>query len=435
MRVHVVVLVSALVGASLLGCGADDFVETRGEVSSGGEDLAGRFDAADTGHLDDAQVDQWSGADVFDDSSSFDVSDTTSFDASVDATDTSSMDLSPEDTMDTVDCLLGVGSRCDPIEITSWPFIDQRDTAAAPDAALDGYSCAPMVDESGGEFIYHFEVLTPGLLRAELDDAPGDSVDVDIHLLDALDEGSCLVRDNVGFNELLQPGTYYLVVDTWVNGSGVALSGEYELIMEWLELPSGECAMDAIDLPMYWADCDPSLDCLYADDAGVTIPHLRTPATGPVVKEAHLVTTLDAFGGGWPQSFTDGIDAHYALSEGVSGFSVTRAEPWAPAGEGGSEFGQGSTGSPLPPDAEAWYVNMYWRHRPPAGTRLLVVNPENGRAVIAAGGYETGPGSNTSIGGAAEEIHLYLGTQHRETLIMGFLSDQSLPYGPVNCVW
>ena len=48
---------------------------------------------------------------------------------------------------------------------------------------------------------------------------------------------------------------------------------------------------------------------------------------------------------------------------------MNRAEPWAPAGEGGSRYGQGSTGSPIPVADEAFYITMYWRERPAGGTR------------------------------------------------------------------
>lgn len=157
-----------------------------------------------------------------------------------------------------------------------------------------------------------------------------------------------------------------------------------------------------------------------------------TPAVGPVVKEAHLVTN-EEWSGSWPMSFTDGIPAHYALSEGVTGYGMTRSEPWAPAGEGGSEYGQGATGSPIPAADEAWYLNMYWRDRPARGTRMLVMNPWTGHAVVAAGGYETGPGSNTSIGGVVEEVHDHLQTGHRDDLIIGFLVNQSLALGPIDC--
>ena len=124
---------------------------------------------------------------------------------------------------------------------------------------------------------------------------------------------------------------------------------------------------------------------------------------------------------------------HYELSERASGHVMRRREPWAPNPSGDLRFGQGATGSRIPAEAEAWYVNMYWRDRPTPGHRMLVINPITGAAVVAAGGYETGPGSNTALGGATEEIHHVLGSEHREDLVMAFARDQSLPYGPVVC--
>ncbi|MEZ4472880.1 MAG: hypothetical protein R3F60_19260 [bacterium] len=64
---------------------------------------------------------------------------------------------------------------------------------------------------------------------------------------------------------------------------------------------------------------------------------------------------------------------------------------------------------------------------------MIISNPANGRAVVAAAGYETGPGANTAVGGVAEEIHDYLGTSHRDRLTLGFAEDQDLPLGPIDC--
>ena len=89
----------------------------------------------------------------------------------------------------------------------------------------------------------------------------------------------------------------------------------------------------------------------------------------------------------------------------------------------------------MPDLAEAWYVCMYWKgaHKPKPGTKYLVVNPVTGKAVVAAAGYEAGPGDKDKIGGAVEEIHHELGTAHGSTLTFGELTDQSLPFGPVEC--
>jgi len=338
-------------------------------------------------------------------------------------------------TGDTAACPLG--HACNPIPIDAFPFVDTRDTRQSTSSVIDSYACAAATNESGAEVFYRVSLTEAGVLYAYLDDQSGDDIDIDLHLLSGPDGDSCLVRDNVTLGWFLAAGDYYLTADTWVSGVNGPMPGPYELTVELFPTGSGTCAMTPVELKMFWDECDGSLDCREGLDPGdgVVRRWLTTPAYGPVVKEAHLVTVSDDFSGGWPQSFTDGITAHYTLSEAATGYGTTRTEPWAPAGEGGSEYGQGAVGVYLPVVAEAWYVNMYWRDRPAQGTRLLVVNPENGRAVVAAGGYETGPGSNTAIGGAVEEILLYLGTSHRDGLVFGFAIDDSLAYGPIDCGW
>jgi len=266
-----------------------------------------------------------------------------------------------------------------------------------------------------------------GALTARLDAGNSGGVDIDLQILSASDAADCVSRGHVQTAWLAQPGRWYIVADSFVDSAGVSKQGAYELTVDFVPLPTGECSMESRELRMYWSACAPGIDCREDDEVW-----LQTPSLGPVVKEAHLVTE-EEWDGSWPGSFTDGIAAHYALSEDATGYSASRSEPWAPAGEGGSEYGQGSTGSPVPAADEAWYLNMHWRDRPAKGTRLLVVNPWNGRAVVAAGGYETGPGSNTSIGGGVEEVHDHLRTGHRDDLIIGFLADQALPLGPIEC--
>ena len=326
-----------------------------------------------------------------------------------------------------------LGTFCNPIPITSFPYANSRSTLAAPSDEIDSYACAPSTNESGPEVVYRVSLPEAGRLSASVTDA--DGVDVDVHLLDSPDGNGCLARGDTNLNHDLAAGDYFIVVDTWTDSSAVEYPGDYSLEVSYSPTSAGGCATYPLDLKMSWSSCDSSLDCFPGTDAGdgKTYIYLRTPATGPVVKEAHLVTSAEDFGGGWPSSFTDRISRHYTTSQATSGYAMSRTEPWAPAGEGGSEYGQGSTGAPVPVDAEAWYVNMYWRARPAKGTRMIVRNPANGRAVVAAAGYETGPGSNTAVGGVAEEVHHYLGTGHRDDLELGFAVDTSLPYGPIEC--
>jgi len=324
-----------------------------------------------------------------------------------------------------------LGLPCNPIAIDTFPFYDTRDTWDAPASDYNNYSCAPLTNEGGPEFWYRVDIVEAGVITAVVVDETG--VDVDVHILEEPQVGACRVRDDVATAMWVEPSSIYIAVDTWVDGSGAVLGGPYSLIVDFLPLASGPCALEAVDLRMYWDGCARGVDCVEEDRGSGFERFLRTPAFGPVVKEAHLVTDAETFLGGWPVSFTDGIDNHYGVSQGVSGFVTNRTEPWAPAGEGGSQFGQGATGAPIPVLDEAWYVNMYWRDRPAGGTRMLVLDAFTGRAVVASAGYETGPGSNTAIGGAVEEVHQFLGTFHRDSMVMGFLLDQSLALGPIAC--
>lgn len=323
------------------------------------------------------------------------------------------------------------GARCAPIVVAAFPFVDDGDTRAAPEAAVDRWTpCAPDTDEGGGEIYYRVEVPEDGLLSLEVDDAPGDGVDVDVHLLDDLAADACVARDNRAVQWPVGPGAWYVAVDTWVNGAGEALPGPYRLTIDFRPVGDDLCATRPVDLRMFWRECAAGIDCYVAD--GET--YLRTPAVGPVVKEAHLVTQDDFDDlGGWPSSGREGLEAHYQRTIDATGYRMSRTEPWAPAGEGGSEWGQGSTGRPLPVEDEAWYVNMYWRERPAPGTRMIARNPANGRAVVLAAGYETGPGANTAIGGVTEEVHDWLETGHRDALLLGFAADDALPLGPIEC--
>ncbi len=326
------------------------------------------------------------------------------------------------------------GLACNPIRITPTPFVDTRNTKLAPGAGANFYACAPDTDESGPEWFYVIDVTERGLLTAKLDDQPNDDIDIDVHILSETTPDSCLIRDNTAAGWVVGPGSWYITADTWVNSDGEAFPGSFTLTVDFQPLSGGNCAMEDTNLRMYWPDCAPGLDCFTDTHTdGSDYAFLRTPSVGQVVKEAHLVNTDDDFQGGWPNDWYHQIEAHYASSAAASGYAMDRSEPWAPSGEGGSEFGQGSTGAVVPTLDETWYVNMYWRDRPAKGTRMILINPVNGHAVVTSAGYETGPGSNLHIGGATEEVHDVLGTVHLDNVMMGFAVDQSLPLGPINC--
>ncbi|HOX44334.1 MAG TPA: hypothetical protein PK668_12095 [Myxococcota bacterium] len=298
--------------------------------------------------------------------------------------------------------------------IDAFPYQDSDTTLGAPLDAFDGYACAAGVGEAGPEQVYYFELVEPGSLIAMLDDGEEVGADTDLHLLSAYDPQACLARGHKGLSRHLQPGAYFLVVDSWSDAAGVSHEGPYTLYAHLLTAAS-PCAMLGEPVARI-GEAEP----------------LAMPATGKVVKEAHLVTSQEFTDGSWPQSFTDGIQAHYALSEAASGYAMDRTEPWCPCCEPSNEYGQGSSARP-PPEAEAFYVCMRWATAPPRGQRYLVFDGRTGRAVVAAAGYENGPGDLANLGGAIEEVHDHLGTGHLSVLTYGVAADQALPYGPIDC--
>ncbi|MBI5482017.1 MAG: hypothetical protein HY906_24390 [Deltaproteobacteria bacterium] len=297
--------------------------------------------------------------------------------------------------------------------VTTFPFGEDRDTSLEPPSRLEGYSCST-ADESGPEVIYRVTVPEAGFLSAAVYEDPG--VDVDVHLLRALDPATCLDRGNVHARADVEAGDWFVVVDTYVS-SGTPRSGPFHVDLGFTVPSRGPCAMETGEMAR-------------VGDGG---SHLAMPATGPMVMEAHLVTQEEP--PPYPSTATEHLAEHYALSQGRTGFVLHRTQSWAPL-EGGSFYGCG-IGSPtdFPVEHEAWYVNMYWTQaaRPAKGTRLLLRDPAGSRAVVAAAGYETGPGNLAHVGGTPEESHFFLRTTHLGPMQIGIAVDQALPFGPRIC--
>ena len=125
------------------------------------------------------------------------------------------------------------GSWDDPIVITALPFTHSADTSLPAADLVDFYSpCAPETDESGGEFVYQLTVSETTALIIAVDDVSGDDIDIDVHLLSAASPSSCIARDNLRIDQEVDPGTYTIVADTWVNGALVALAGAYTITVD-----------------------------------------------------------------------------------------------------------------------------------------------------------------------------------------------------------
>ncbi|NUP14065.1 MAG: hypothetical protein HOW73_49160 [Polyangiaceae bacterium] len=305
--------------------------------------------------------------------------------------------------------------------VTTFPFSEERNTSSEGTDAIDSYDCSPDTNESGKELLYRLTLPKDGFVSVAVYD--DDATDIDVHIVTSLDPAAptgtgCVARGDLQTAADVPAGEVWIVADTWVNGSGTELAGNFRIDIGYIPVTEGPCDLQTGELER-------------VGDNGV---HLTMPASGPVVKEAHLVTQEEPEP--FPSTATEELEAHYALSQEKTGLVMHREEVWAPL-EGGAFYGAG-IGSPakFPVEDEGWYVNMYWTpaSRPPRGTRMILRRPDDPtRAVVVAAGYETGPGDLSRIGGTTEETHYYLGTDHDATLELGFATDQSLPIGPRRC--
>lgn len=102
------------------------------------------------------------------------------------------------------------------------------DSTIGGNANWDSYGCEYQTDESGPERIYKIILEEPGFLAAEITEE-GVDVDVDVHLLRENDNTKCIDRGHFSAGEKLEAGTYWVVVDTWVDESGSPYPGDFEL--------------------------------------------------------------------------------------------------------------------------------------------------------------------------------------------------------------
>jgi hypothetical protein len=162
-----------------------------------------------------------------------------------------------------------LGSFSNPIQINSWPFVDNRDTSQSVNDLLDACGAAPGTNESGPEYVYVFEIDTPGHLVVSVTDGAG--VDIDLHLYTDLAERDCLARhDHTLDVQLTECGTYYLVMDTWVNASDIVLEGAYSMTAEFT--PSGGACGQ---LPGYDFEGGPGKPCSYPGDPDLPFCNLN----------------------------------------------------------------------------------------------------------------------------------------------------------------
>ena len=123
--------------------------------------------------------------------------------------------------------------------VDHFPWSGSGDTRSSARSEFDQYACAPTTDESGAEIVYRLDVPTDGLLALSLDDR-GD--DVDVHLLSALDADACVDRGNLGSASWVTAGTWYVVIDSWVDGAGAPHPGQYDL---WMNVTTPDAYVSA----------------------------------------------------------------------------------------------------------------------------------------------------------------------------------------------
>lgn len=123
----------------------------------------------------------------------------------------------------------GSGSKSSPFVVDALPFTHSASTDTG-EKSIDAYSgCSSSADESGPERYYGLELAEKTPIRVMLFDRTG--VDVDLHLLGAEKTGAaCIERDDRIIERTLEPGSYTLVVDSFVS-SGQVLSGDYLLVV------------------------------------------------------------------------------------------------------------------------------------------------------------------------------------------------------------
>jgi len=86
-------------------------------------------------------------------------------------------------------------------------------------------------DEKGGEIVYSLIVSEEGVIKASITD--GSGVDIDIHLLSSLDEKDCIARHDREIDEVIAPGTYYIVADSWRSSGGTIYEGDFEINVDF----------------------------------------------------------------------------------------------------------------------------------------------------------------------------------------------------------
>jgi hypothetical protein len=125
----------------------------------------------------------------------------------------------------TAPVMSGLGTAGAPLGPGAIQFVDARDSTEGPSRGLDGYACDPTKDESGPEWVYRLQVTSATTIHAVVVDR--GTADIDLHLLEGeATAAACIARDHDELIQAVDPGVYYLVLDTFVSG-GTEHGGDF----------------------------------------------------------------------------------------------------------------------------------------------------------------------------------------------------------------
>ncbi len=130
----------------------------------------------------------------------------------------------------------------------TFPFNYTASTVGGSDD-FDMYNCAPGTNEAGPERVVRATLPSTGVITATLNSAVNpDNVDIDVHILTSLDDNACVSRGHWEAAAHLGAGDVYIVLDSWVSGSGTVFAGDFDLdvtftpdVPDTEPPPMGEC--------------------------------------------------------------------------------------------------------------------------------------------------------------------------------------------------
>lgn len=188
------------------------------------------------------------------------------------------------------------GTADNPVVVTSFPFVDQRDTSLSLSDQFDVcLGAAPTKGEYGPEVIYRLDLSQPGTVTVAVQDDA--DTDVDVHLYGALNEWDCFARNDKVVESPVDCGPLYVVADSYTTAStGTDHPGPYTLTIDFqaVDQPCGQgpppydpgghaggpCGYPSNPtLPF----CNPNLGgvfCLYTSGVGAT-SFCTYPCQGP----------------------------------------------------------------------------------------------------------------------------------------------------------